>query len=44
MVIEIVVISRATGNKIPNIKHQITNKSQIPKINDQNIDYNRIIS
>ena len=24
-------------NKIPNYKHQITNKSQIPIINDQNI-------
>jgi hypothetical protein len=23
--------------KIPNAKHQITNKSQIPKLNDQNM-------
>jgi len=26
-----------TTLKIPNAKHQITNKSQMPKINDQNI-------
>jgi hypothetical protein len=29
-------------DKIPNHKHQITNKSQISKINDQNSAYSRI--
>jgi len=35
-----VVTSEATEEKIPNLKHQNTNKSQNPIFNDQNIHRN----
>jgi hypothetical protein len=36
-------ITATDENKIPNFKHQITNKSQISIFNDQNIQHGNIL-
>ena len=44
LIIDILHKQTLEENKIPNLKHQITNKSQFPILNDQNSHQNFIVS